>query len=146
VVPEHQQVTLALAAGGAVATADEPPIALGQLPPAFLAGPAADKLKPGRLLRFSIREGGIALHEGRPVGAALHYEGTANQRRGRADLFSKIMFQHNARRQALTFERLLESAYESGGGGEEMADGGQGGGQGADGGIGAAADADMEAG
>ena len=143
-VPEHQQVTLALAAGGAVATADEPPITLGQLPPAFLAGPAADKLKPGRLLRFSIREGGIALHEGRPVGAALHYEGAANQRRGRADHFSKIMFQHNARRQALTFERLLQAAEESsggggggGGGGGEMAEGSGGQGGGAD---------DMEAG
>ena len=50
-------------------------------------------LRPGRLLRFTIGDGGICFQEGRPAGADLQYVGPAGQRRVAADTFSKIMFQ-----------------------------------------------------
>ncbi|KAG2441934.1 hypothetical protein HXX76_003539 [Chlamydomonas incerta] len=95
---EHQQAILAYRADRTVATEDDPPVVLGRLPEAFVTS-AGERLglKPGRLLRFSIKQGGITLHEGRPCGADLHFEGTVPQRRGRADSFSKIMFQRLAR-------------------------------------------------
>ena len=42
-----------------------------------------------------------------PLGAALKLDGGANQRRGRADVWSKIAFQYRARRQPLTISQLL---------------------------------------
>jgi hypothetical protein len=133
VVPEHQQVTLALQLDGGVATQDEPPVVLGRMPTQFLArqqqpggggggGGGGARLGPGRLLRFTIRGGGITLHEGRPAGADLHYEGPANQRRGRADLISKVMFQYNARRQPVAVQELLEVAAAGGAGAGAMAE------------------------
>lgn len=47
------------------------------------------------------------------VGADLHFEGPANQRRGRADSLSKIMFQHQARTCPTTLQQLLEVAAAS---------------------------------
>ncbi|EFJ43250.1 hypothetical protein VOLCADRAFT_42782, partial [Volvox carteri f. nagariensis] len=102
---QHQAVTLSYRADRTVATEDDPPVVLGRLPEAFVAA-MGDKLKPGRLLRFSIRQGGITFHEGRPAGADLHYEGPANQRRGRADSFSKILFQRLARTAPITASML----------------------------------------
>ena len=57
------------------------------------------------------------------MGADLHFLGPANQRRGRADSLSKIVFQHLARNQPITLEQLLEVAAVAsdgaeGGGGE----------------------------
>lgn len=46
--------------------------------------------RPGRLLRFSIREDGLDFHNGELIGADLHFEGLGNQRRGRADTCSKV--------------------------------------------------------
>lgn len=46
--------------------------------------------RPGRLLRFTLREGGIQFFHGEPAGADLHFEGAGNQRRGRADTLSKV--------------------------------------------------------
>lgn len=109
VATEHQVVTLQYRADASVATSDEPPVVLGRLPAAFVQQMGA-KLRPGMLLRFTIRDGGIQFSEGCPVGAALHYEGPANQRRGRTDLISKILFQYHARRDALGFEALMAAA------------------------------------
>ncbi|GLC63873.1 hypothetical protein PLESTF_000092700 [Pleodorina starrii] len=110
---EHQAVVLSYRADRTVATEDEPPVVLGRLPEAFVAAMGA-KLKPGRLLRFSIRQGGIIFHEGRPAGADLHYEGPANQRRGRADSFSKIFFQRLARTAPITASMLAAAVLISG--------------------------------
>jgi hypothetical protein len=55
-------------------------------------------LRPGRLLRFTIGQGGIFFKEGQPVGADLQYVGPAGHRRVIADTFSKIMFQAAVRR------------------------------------------------
>ena len=46
--------------------------------------------RPGRLLRCSVGARGIQLVDGEPTGADLKYEGLANQRRGRADVISKV--------------------------------------------------------
>ncbi len=43
------------------------------------------------------------------VGADLHFAGPANQRRGRADSASKILFQHAARTQPITLQQLQAS-------------------------------------
>ncbi len=55
------------------------------------------------------------------VGADLHFAGPANQRRGRADSISKIVFQHLARTQPITLQQLQAAAAASckaaGGGG-----------------------------
>ena len=50
---EHQVVTLQYLLGGGVATEDEPPVVLGQLPASFVEQ-MARHLRPGRLLRFSL--------------------------------------------------------------------------------------------
>jgi snurportin-1 len=47
------------------------------------------------------------------VGADLHFAGPANQRRGRADSISKILFQHLARTQPITLEQLTAAAAAS---------------------------------
>ena len=41
------------------------------------------------------------------MAAALKFGGAVNQRRGRADVWSKIAFQYHARRQPLTFDQLM---------------------------------------
>lgn len=46
------------------------------------------------------------MEDGRPTGAALRFEGSAQQRRGRADAWTKIAFQYFARREPLTFQEL----------------------------------------
>ena len=47
------------------------------------------------------------------VGADLQFQGPANQRRGRADAFSKILFQHAARHAPITLEDLMAAAAAS---------------------------------
>ena len=49
------------------------------------------------------------MEDGRPTGAALRFEGSAQQRRGRADTWSKIAFQYYARRAPLSFQELGEA-------------------------------------
>lgn len=78
--------------------------------PADFVSRVHSKLRPGRLLRFTIQAGGMYFVNGKPQGADLKYEGPANQRRGRADLFSKIMFQYVARREPLLFESLEKAS------------------------------------
>jgi snurportin-1 len=47
------------------------------------------------------------------AGADLHFSGPANQRRGRADTLSKIVFQHLARTRPISIDQLLEAAAAS---------------------------------
>ncbi len=47
------------------------------------------------------------IEEGKPLAASLKFGGAVNQRRGRADVWSKIAFQYHARRQPLTFDQLM---------------------------------------
>lgn len=63
-----------------------------------------------RLLRFSLRGGGIVLRGGQPAGADLHLEGPVRGARGRADVWSKIMFQQLARSEPVLFESVLAAA------------------------------------
>ena len=67
------QVVLEYRMDRTVATHDEPPVALGRMPPAFVA--ACPLLRPGRLLRFAIGPGGIQFHDGQPVSCRTHWEG-----------------------------------------------------------------------
>jgi len=97
IVPPHQQVVLTYRADATVATADEPPVVLGRMPQDWVARMGPKLLRPGRLLRFSLQMGGLRFEGGRPAGADLKYEGPANQRRGRANVFSKVLFQAQAR-------------------------------------------------
>jgi snurportin-1 len=81
------------------------------LPQEFVQQMGPKLLRPGRLLRFSIRSGGLLFHpDGSPAGADLAYEGPANQRRGRADVFTKVLFQWQARRHPLQLQALLAAA------------------------------------
>ncbi|KAK9837139.1 hypothetical protein WJX81_005845 [Elliptochloris bilobata] len=114
IVPERQVATLQCLPCGAIGTGDEPPHVLGRLPDAA-AQQLGDRARPGRLLRFSVASGGLQLGpDGCPLSAHLHYEGPANQRRGKADSLSKVHFQYRARRQpATTLELLL--AHHTGG-------------------------------
>jgi snurportin-1 len=84
---------------------------ISRLPAEFIAS-MSKVLRPGRLLRFSIREGGLTFNpaDGSPAGADLAYKGPANQRRGRADQYSKIVFQWQARRQPLRLADLMTAA------------------------------------
>jgi snurportin-1 len=102
-----QRLVLALRADGSVETGDDPPVALGAAPEAARAGGA----RAGRLLRFRLGPGGVvAGPDGAPVGADLEYEGAANQRRGRADPLSRILFQRAAREAPIALEALLAAA------------------------------------
>ena len=54
--------------------------------------------------------------DGEPVGADLHFEGAANQRRGRADACSKVSRSHErATRMRMLYEvtRLASALYET---------------------------------
>ncbi|PSC69269.1 snurportin-1 [Micractinium conductrix] len=108
----QQQAVLEFRMDATVATADDMPVVLGRMPPAFVAQ-LGDKLRPGKLLKFNIGPGGIVFQDGQPVGADLHFAGPANQRRGRADSASKILFQHLARTQPVTLAALQAAAAAS---------------------------------
>lgn len=52
----------------------------------------------------------VQLAEGyRPVAADLQLAGGAHMRRGRADIWSKVLFQYQARRSPATLSALLEA-------------------------------------
>ncbi len=64
-------------------------------------------------------QGGIMFHEGRPCGADLRYEGVVHSaRRGRADSFSKLLFQRMAREDSpsIGLPALLRAIEEGGSG------------------------------
>lgn len=123
-MPDSQQVVLRYRADATVATDDDPPVPLGRLPPDFVARMGAKLLRPGRLLRFSLGADGIRFEGGRPAGADLKYEGPANQRRGRADAFSKVLFQALARGGGAPSLGALQAG--GGGGGMQLSSSGGG--------------------
>lgn len=107
IVSEYQHVTLAFQPNSSFGTEDDPPIILG-VASEEMKSQLGTRLKPGKLLRFTIRTGGIKMDNSRPVLADLQFEGFANQRRGRADSISKILFQYNARRGLINFNKLFD--------------------------------------
>lgn len=93
-----------------VSTADDPPVVLGILPDCFVRD-LGDKLIKGRLLRFSIGEGGIYYESGFPIGADLRFIGSATRRSlSRPDSFSRIAFQWLMRTRPITFDQLYAAA------------------------------------
>ncbi|CAG9461813.1 unnamed protein product [Pedinophyceae sp. YPF-701] len=132
----EQEAVLRLREDGTVATEDDPPVVLARMPDTFMAqlrggergtpngdaamaeddgggggrGAGAPRSVDGRLLRFAVGPGGVRTDQG-GAAADLRYVGLGNQRRGRADSLSKIVFQQQARTGALvTIEDLLEAA------------------------------------
>ena len=57
-------------------------------------------------MRFTIREGGLQFRDDELVGADLHFEGMGNQRRGRADTYSKVGFSSDFFRYLVYFVSL----------------------------------------
>lgn len=108
----QQQIVLEFRMDCTVATHDDSPVVLGRMPDSFVRQ-LGDKLRPGKLLKFVVGPGGISFQDGQPVGADLHFAGPANQRRGRADSISKIVFQHLARTQPITLQQLQAAAAAS---------------------------------
>ncbi len=51
-----QVVTLVYRADATVATCDEPPVVLGTMPAAWVQAMGPKLLRPGRLLRFTLRQ------------------------------------------------------------------------------------------
>jgi snurportin-1 len=92
-----------------VSTSDDPPVVLGVLPDRFVHD-LGDKLVKGRLLRFSIGEGGIYYESGCPIGADLRFLGAAIRRGQRPDSFSRIAFQWLMRTSPITFAQLYAAA------------------------------------
>ncbi|KAF5730948.1 hypothetical protein HS088_TW19G00551 [Tripterygium wilfordii] len=105
-VPNQQQAVLDLQDDGKLTTSDDPPVVFG-----CLDGEMIQKsgLHSGSLLRFAINEGGLNFVEGKLERADLQYLGKANRARAFADSYSKIMFQHAARRCPLKVNDLLAS-------------------------------------
>jgi snurportin-1 len=117
-VPDRQAVVLRCRADLTVATDDDPPVPLGALPAEWAARIGPKLLRAGRLLRFSLGARGVLFgpDDGRPYGADLRYEGPANARRGRADAFSKVLFQALARAGAAPSLEALKDAADAGAG------------------------------
>lgn len=108
VVPEWQHIVLQFLDSVHVATGDVPPIVVCTVPHDVLRE-KQDQLRNGRLLRFSVRNGGLNLRDGELIGAELQFEGLVNQRRGRADMCSKIVFQYLARHSPISMAQMLEA-------------------------------------
>lgn len=116
VVPQLQQVVLEYREGGDLVTSDDDAIVVAHMPqlasPSIVgpAGQPTPHVAPGKLLRFSIGPKEMQLAEGyRPVAVDLILEGSALGRRGRADPWSKILFQYQSRRAPVTLATLLEA-------------------------------------
>jgi len=114
-VPLLQQVVLLHREDGTLVTADEEPVVVARMSQEAAAAvggttPASGAPAAGKLLRLNIGPGGIQLAEGyRPVAADLQLAGGAHMRRGRADIWSKILFQYQARRAPANLGALLEA-------------------------------------
>ncbi|GMH32746.1 hypothetical protein BSKO_00580 [Bryopsis sp. KO-2023] len=107
-LPQYQMVTLTFDGDRHVETEDFPPVRLGSLCDDAIAA-HSQALKKGRLVKFTIQEQGIRIVDGEPQSADLHFQGLANQRKGRADSISKILFQYYARAGRISFDLLLQS-------------------------------------
>mmetsp|Transcript_17148 Transcript_17148/g.23681 ORF Transcript_17148/g.23681 Transcript_17148/m.23681 type:complete len:214 (-) Transcript_17148:91-732(-) len=109
VLPQQSLVLRFQAQSGNLVTGDDPPVALAVMPQDFVTT-HAESLREGLLLRCVVGEKGLSLDaQGRPLTVDVHLDGLANQRRGGADSFTKILFQYAARHHPLTFEHILET-------------------------------------
>lgn len=92
---------------GGLQTEDEPPLQLGVLEGTCECAIDFSIFRKGTLMRFTIQEKGINVVDGKVQGIDLHFQEVANQRKGRADSISKILFQYLARLGQITFENLI---------------------------------------
>lgn len=69
--------------------------------------------RPGKLLRFSIHEGGIQLKDGEPQHVDLCFEGIANQRRGRVDLWTKVLLAFHPPQSRMCLKPFRKFSYKN---------------------------------
>ncbi|KAM3346922.1 hypothetical protein ACQJBY_021108 [Aegilops geniculata] len=103
-VPTEQHVVLELQEDGKLVTSDDPPIAFGSLDNEFIQN---SNLRPGNLLRFSVRDESVKLVDGKMEIGELQLAGKLNRSRTFADSHSKVLFQYAARHAPLRIEDLV---------------------------------------
>ena len=101
---------LAYQQDGILVTGDKPdPVPLGKMPEEVVKR-FGDRMKPGLLLRFKVGAQGLYLGDGGSIsGADLQWVGVASQMRGKADKYSRIVFQWQLRNGQVTFDALLRA-------------------------------------
>lgn len=105
-IPAQQQVVLELQDDGKVTTSDDPPVIFGCLDGEFLQKAG---LRTGNLLRFSVRDEGVRLVDGKLNMGDIHFVGKVNRARAFADSYSKVLFQYAARHTPLRMGDLVTS-------------------------------------
>uniref|UniRef100_A0ACD5X106 Uncharacterized protein n=1 Tax=Avena sativa TaxID=4498 RepID=A0ACD5X106_AVESA len=105
-VPTEQHVVLELQEDGKLITSDDPPIVFGGLSSDFIQ---KSNLRPGNLLRFSLRDESVKLVDGKMEIGELQFAGRLNRSRTFADSHSKVLFQYAARHAPLRIEDLVAS-------------------------------------
>lgn len=93
-------------------TGDDWPMAVASLPRDFTIKMAAH-LERGKNLKFILPEDGVHELDNGNFWLNLVFVGAVNQRRKKADMISKILFQHMLRTQPLQFAHLLEASSSS---------------------------------
>uniref|UniRef100_A0A7N0UY15 Snurportin-1 n=1 Tax=Kalanchoe fedtschenkoi TaxID=63787 RepID=A0A7N0UY15_KALFE len=109
-MPIQQQVVFELQEDGKLPTSDDPPVVFGCLDGDFIQ---KSGLLSASLLRFSIRDGGLTIVDGKLEKADLEYLGKSNRARAFADSYSKVMFQFMSRNSPLKVNDLLVSMNSS---------------------------------
>ncbi|PNT69962.1 hypothetical protein BRADI_2g03710v3 [Brachypodium distachyon] len=105
-VPTEQHVVLELQEDGKLITSDDPPIIFGTLNSEFIQ---KSNLRPGNLVRFSVRDESVKLVDGKMEIGELQFAGKLNRSRTFADSHSKVLFQYAARHAPLRIEDLVAS-------------------------------------
>lgn len=105
-VPDQQQVVLELQDDGKLTTSDDPPAVFGCADGDFLQ---KSGVRPGNLLRFSIRDEAVRFMDGKMQIGDMQFIGKPNRARAFADSYSKVLFQWAARHSPLRFGDLIAS-------------------------------------
>lgn len=105
-IPNEQHLVLELQGDGKLVTSDDPPVVFGSLGNEFIQ---KSNLRPGNLLRFSVRDESVKLVDGKMQIIDLRFVGTPNRARAFADSHSKALFQYAARHAPLRIEDLVAS-------------------------------------
>lgn len=108
-----QVVTLAYDGCGGVATEDEPPVSFGKIVDCG-ANIEKSSLKKGKLMKFAVNSQGHNISQNDLQGINLGFLGFGNQRKGRADTISKILFQYYARLGRISLDSLITAIGHTG--------------------------------
>ncbi|WVZ73234.1 hypothetical protein U9M48_021566 [Paspalum notatum var. saurae] len=86
-IPSEQHLVLELQEDGKLITSDDPPVVFGSLKSEFIQ---KSNLRPGNLLRFSVRDESVKLVDGKMQISELQFVGKPNRARAFADSHSKV--------------------------------------------------------